>query len=226
MQRRNMQMSVRETMKKRGARLSLALLFVVGTVVSVSVGAEQSAFASCAPAGSGYTYTITAGCYSVEVYSKCLTFGSYEDSGGVTYAVECADIYATVQSDDTVDVWGEGEFSCQGEHPQCAGMNVIDSFTATLTDTQIPPPNTNTTTENSGGWQCNPTVGACPDGGHKELGTPHVTYSGVGKISTDYTIEPAGEAILVAGAPATFKSPYFATPQITIQITQPSSPPE
>jgi|SRR3984957_5190882 len=206
-----MHIAVRKPVRKRGVRLLFALLFVIGTTVSLSLGTQHYASAaSCLTSNGNYTYTIASGCDSVEVYSKCQTFGSY--SG--TNAVECADIYAT-NDNGNIWVWGEGEFSCQGEQPQCAGMNVSDSITGivyqenTGTDDGFGP-------LDSGGWQCNPNAGACPNGGHKELGTPKKNYQAYAHHSVQYTSEPAGEAILINGAPSTSKSTYFATPQITI----------
>jgi hypothetical protein len=122
---------------RKAARILLALVCIVGIMVSVSAATEQHALAlSCSPAPpttgtvEGYEvttlkYTIGAMCSNVEVDHQCEDIGSH---GGVD-AIECADIWMSF-STANINLWGDGEYYCQGPfgYKQCAAMSVDQIF--------------------------------------------------------------------------------------------------
>jgi hypothetical protein len=88
-------------------------------------------------------------------------------------AIICTDIYASwtaasVTSSGRFDVWGTGEYYCQGASQQCKGMNVKNSLAIWAYATQTPEgpvsgpifPDSPTDTESSNSYTCSTT--SCP----------------------------------------------------------------
>jgi hypothetical protein len=141
----------------------------------------------------------------------CKAIGTSTNGG--TSAVECADIYVnTPTSSGWADIWGEGEYYCQGQHPQCLGMNVENSIV--VSSSTFGPPDT----ESSGNFKCNPNVGACPNGGRQFVGTPHVPVQENNHAAV-YAFDPAGEVISINGASsASHSTSELDTQPMNLQI--------
>ncbi len=164
--------------------------------------------ASCTPVQKGSQWWIPYGCSGVIIPAshRCYQLGSTTDSAGTTDADECADISAANDGGSTgyAQLWGEGEFYCQGVYSQCQGMNVNIDFSYTV-DNSI-----------GGAWTapernytCNPNPGpACPDGGRALISTEHATvlttqcdttyswdpYDGWNGLAQVISVTPAGVA--------------------------------
>ncbi len=169
-------------------RIMLALVFTLGTAASVTIATQSPARASIpcnAAQDSSGEWWVPYGCSGVPIPGahKCAETGYGSDaSGNPTWAVECADIYATDNSSTTY-VWGEGEFYCQGEYAQCQGMNVSVDFSAT--DSLF-----GAYTAPIRNYQCNPSIGACPNGGRAMVSTAHFTDKYADCVDT-YSWDPA-----------------------------------
>ncbi len=146
-------------------RIVLALLCTLGTAASVSVATQNSAqAATCTPtfSKSAGVWYVPYGCNGVGIPGshKCQYTGAINESVGLTETVECADIVATNTSSAT-QIWGEGEFYCQGAYVECQAMSVsvYDIVGATY----------GSPTSHYG---CN---GTCSDGGRAMVSTAHFT---------------------------------------------------
>jgi hypothetical protein len=177
----------------KGVRLLLALFLVVATTAFALVVVEHTAqAATCAAQKEANGYHIPNGCSSVPIPAAhhCMVVGTSND--GTTQGVECADLYATNSAQNEFDVWGEGEFYCQGSHPRCLGMNVEVWFSITVAG--IHP-----ATTTNGTYKCNTTSPACPNGGQAAIATTH--WQGFGPVPANYCVvaqsfEPADGAIV------------------------------
>ncbi|HEX5119441.1 MAG TPA: hypothetical protein VFW65_29980 [Pseudonocardiaceae bacterium] len=142
---------------------------------------QTTANAASCVTESGGTWFVGKGCTSVEIpgVHVCADIAPGENT-----AIECTDLAAT-DTASAHEIWGVGEFYCQGAHPQCQGMNVkvglswTDLHSGTQHISALRP------------YMCNPTVGACPNGGRAMVSTAHSS------VFTDcfqlYTFLPAGE---------------------------------
>jgi hypothetical protein len=194
--------TLRKHLTTRSLRFLLSLLVVLAGAVSISVATPHAAQAATPPppppcvSGSGTSFTVHRGCASQRIPGAhaCANIGP---STGATTAVQCADLYAT-DTTGGVELWGEGEFYCQGASPQCAGMNVNIGFSYTDLDTGAE------STGNPRNYTCNPTVGACSNGGKAEVSTAHSS------VPQDcfqlYSWEPVGNVISVKGVSGAYHS--------------------
>lgn len=188
---------------RRGVRVLLALFLVLGAAIFVSAATPRTALASSCVTNSGNNQVqFSQGCYSIPITHSCQVIGY--SSGGGTQAVECADIYVTWASDSAdPEMWGVGEFYCQGVYAQCAGMNVISRVNVSPDLSVIEGgPGGGGTLSNR--YLCNPSVGACPNGGRAQVSSGHISdYSelpeepGVGACYTVTATEPAGNVIAI-----------------------------
>jgi hypothetical protein len=180
----------------RSLRFLLSLLVVLAGAVSISLATPHAAQAATCVSGSGTSFSVSRGCASQRIPGAhvCANVGP---SSGATTAVQCSDLYATDTSSG-VELWGEGEFYCQGASPQCAGMNVNIGFSYTDVDTGAE------VTGDARNYKCNPTVGACPNGGQAAVATLH---SSVPQDCFNlYSWEPTGNVISVKGASSAYHS--------------------
>lgn len=176
---------------RRGLRLLLALLLALGTTVAGSVTTQHAAqAATCVPAQESSGWHVGYGCGSERIPAAhhCMIVGISND--GSTEGVECADIYVTDTADAT-QIWGEGEYYCQGSHPQCLGMRVTVwvSVNAVAYIGSVP------ATSVEGTYSC---TTSCPNGGQADVSTTHVGPNLVGR-GTCYSVqsfEPADGATI------------------------------
>jgi hypothetical protein len=152
---------------RRGVKILCALFIVLGAVVSVSVETQHTAeAASCLAFQSQGDWHVPFGCSNVRIASgnqsahHCIVVGKSAD--GKTQGVECADLYVT-NTKTVGDIWGEGEFSCSGAHPQCLGMNVE----VWVSEHEIDPASTA-----KGAYEC--TTSGCPNGHAADVSTSHL----------------------------------------------------
>jgi hypothetical protein len=196
----------------RGARILLALFITFGSVVFATAATSGAAWAA-----SGCTATLDDGdyvisqsvtCYGLQVVHECVTIGSTSN----TSAVECSDVYANTDSgNDTAQLWGNGEYYCQGTYSQCEGMNVKNTFSL----------NSNSS---SASFTCNDTSSLCPNGSRQNVGTAKVQVSEVNQyfpVDTPvcYSVtasDPAGNVIAVYGASSAFHASSAETTAIEV----------
>jgi hypothetical protein len=205
----------------RGAGLLLALLVVIGSTVSVSLGTQQSALAAgCDPTGnamSGYYFPV-ATCYTYQVAHLCEVIGTLPANGN--QAVVCTDIYtawSTNEDPETFDIWGDGEYYCQGPSEQCKGMNVKNTLDVSAGTVAIGDGNPSES-ESSPTYTCSTT--SCPNGAREKVATTH--YMGAGPAFPPLGAQqppcfvvtatvPQGDAILVNGTTTAYH-PTFDFP--------------
>jgi hypothetical protein len=208
---------------RNGPRSLLALFVLLLATVFASFMTQQAAQAAAAspsavqPAAacvvpynsSAGAWEVPWGCSSGEVAGAhvCAYVGP---STGASTAVECTDIYVTNNSSAT-EMWGEGEFYCQGSHPQCLGMNVNVGLSQTNED------NGSIVTGPAQNYKCNPGVGACPTSGRAMVSTGHDAIHS-NTCYEAYTWDPAGNVISVNGASAAYHSASELDSPKTLQI--------
>jgi hypothetical protein len=187
-------------------RLLIAALFTLGTMISISVATQGSALAAaCDPTGGVFP---NGNCSNYVVSHKC---EQISPSSNADQADICTDIYASwtqasATGEGSVDIWGEGEYYCQGSSEQCKGINGQNSVSVTATtftgSSEIHP----TDSESSADYTCSTT--ACPLGGRAMVATTHVTNIIPSAFDIDlgsYTLcysatatIPTGDAVLVS----------------------------
>lgn len=189
------------TLKRGGVRLLLLMSLVIGSLAGVSLAAQQPAMAAagCAgiPGGNGDLLFHAAGpCYTVPVAHKCEAIGTL---GNGNQADICTDIYTSYDT-TRYEIWGTGEYYCQGPSVQCKGIHAGNTMTITLSLDAIangdPDPHNPYT---SPSYECSTT--SCPNGDRAKLSTGHYgTTKGGGAfcVGAQATI-PTGDAILVQG---------------------------
>jgi hypothetical protein len=188
-----------------GLRLLLFVSLVLSATAGVSLAAQLPAMASsCAAIASGngnLLFHAAGPCYTVPVAHKCEAIGTL---GNGNQAVVCSDIYTSYDTTH-FEIWGTGQYYCQGPAVQCKGIHAGNTLVITLSLDAIangnPEPNNPL---GSPSYQCSTT--SCPNGGHVQLSTGHYgAAKGAGAfcIGAQATI-PAGDAILVQGASTAF----------------------
>jgi hypothetical protein len=186
----------RTAQRDRRLRLLLALLLVLGATVSVSVAAQRSALAAkvnCAPQEDGDgEWHVLVGCASIRIPAahNCAIIGS--SFNNETLGIECADLYVT-NTDSAQQIWGEGEFYCQGPNPKCLGMNVTVWISARG--------NGFVAATAKGSYVCN-TRPSCPDGGEAKVATSHLDV-GENCVLT-HSFEPVDGARITTGPFTTY----------------------
>jgi hypothetical protein len=176
----------RKNLAHRGTKIMCALLVVLGGVVAVSVETTHTAQAAdCLAFQSESNWDIPFGCSGVRIPAAhhCMVVGKSAD--GKTQGVDCADLYVT-NTKTTEDIWGEGEFSCSGAHPQCLGMKVE----VWASENEDPPAVTV-----SGSYGC--TTTGCPNGRAADVSTTHMPVDN-GCFSA-YSFEPADQQTVSTG---------------------------
>jgi hypothetical protein len=186
----------------KGVRLLAAALFVLGVMVSVSAATQSAALAAgCSPSGNNYP---TANCYNYSVSHVC---EEISPSGDADQANICTDIYtswtqASATSSGSFDIWGVGEYYCQGASAQCKGINGQNS----LAISEVAG-GSGSFSESSRDYTCSTT--ACPDGGRAQVATAHLTgtipsaIGAMGKPNQCFTVTAtvsSGDAILTNDA--------------------------
>ena len=207
----------------RGSGLLLSLLFVIGSTVSVSLGTQQSALAAtsgCAPTGdamSGYYFPV-ATCSTYPVVHLCEVIGTLSANGN--QALVCTDIYtswATNVDPATFDIWGDGEYYCQGASGQCKGMNVKNTLDVSPGAVALEEGNPSES-ESSLSYTCGGAT-SCPNGKRVFLATTHYAgdvlntpqFGGQLPPPACYVVTatvPQGDAILVNGTTAAYHPPF------------------
>jgi hypothetical protein len=163
---------LRRGVTHRGTRLLFALVLALGMTVFASMATQQSAHAAVGPA-------------AVNLAHKCETIGTAPNGN---QAVVCSDINMAVGSAGT-QVWGTGEYFCQGPSVQCAGIHASNNLT-------VPGHGTMGTQPFQG------TTAGCPDGGRARVSTTHFTvFSGCFTVTG--TVDDSA-AILVNGSSTAF----------------------
>lgn len=168
-------------------------------------GPGSALAAGCAPSGGQFP---NGNCYNYVVSHVC---EQISPSSNADQADICTDIYASwTQASSTgegsLDIWGEGEYYCQGSSGQCKGIHAENTISVTadkFTGNQEVPV---TYSESSIDYTCSTT--ACPDGSRAMLGTTHYTSTIPSALDLDlgsYTLcydatatIPSGDAILVS----------------------------
>jgi hypothetical protein len=103
-------------------------------------------------------------------------------------AVVCNDINKAATAGG-FELWGTGEYFCQGPSVQCKGIHASNSLITSFGDAQSP------------AFSCSTT--ACPNGGRAMVSTAHVFVPAGFCVVAVATI-PAGDAILVNGTSTAF----------------------
>jgi hypothetical protein len=188
-------------------RLVLALFVVLAGVVSVSLVTQSTASAaSCVSQSSDGVWNIAKGCFSTEIPGAHVCA---DITPGENTAIECTDLVVT-DANGTAQMWGEGEFYCQGAHPQCLGMNVKVGFSWTDFN------NAQQDVSDAKPYVCNPSTNACPNGGRAMVAAAHDT------VFTDcfnaYTWLPAGNVISVQGVGSAYHSPSELDSPKTLEV--------
>jgi hypothetical protein len=156
-----------------GPRLLLALVLALGMTVLVSTATQQSAHAAVSPAAVGVAH-------------QCETIGTASNGN---QAVVCSDINATPVAGGT-EIWGTGEYFCQGPSVRCAGISSSNNLTVLGFGTMGTAP-----------FHCSTT--GCPNGGRAEVSTTHFFVGAGTCVLATGTVDGAA-AILVNGASAAF----------------------
>lgn len=128
-----------------GTRLLFALVLTLGMIVFASVATQRSAHAGVAPAAIGIAH-------------QCETIGTAPNGN---QAVVCSDINDT-RVPGGIEVWGTGEYFCQGPSVQCAGISASNNLLGTNPTFSV----------GNTPYQCRTT--ACPNGGRAMVSTQHV----------------------------------------------------
>jgi hypothetical protein len=201
---------------RRGVRLLLAVLLALGAAVSVSAATQGSArAAACDPVNGQFP---NGNCYNYVLSHVC---EQISPSSNADQADICTDIYASwtaasYSSQGTLDIWGVGEYYCQGASVQCKGVNASNTLAVTGH-----PAGGGTThaSESSGTYMCSTT--SCPNGGRVKWPTGHFTApiaSGVNEGTKSYTAcydlsstIPSGNAILVSDTSTAYHPLYDFT---------------
>lgn len=171
---------LRRELTYRAPRLLLALLVALGMTVFASVATQRSAHATGLPAA------------TVGVSHKCEVVNTLSNGN---QAVVCTDINMA-NTPTGVEVWGTGEYFCQGPSVQCKGIHANNTLTfrdltGTLRVLQNQP------------FQCSTT--ACPNGGRAMVSTSHLGISGL-CVTVTATVTTSA-AILVNGTSTAFHPP-------------------
>jgi hypothetical protein len=160
----------------------------------------------CTPYKLNGDWYVNYGCKNVEIPAShiCAAIDNGATVNGVK-AIQCADIY--VSNDDTndpptypwADIWGEGEFYCQGPngYVHCGGMNVNVGMSYAIflgghagVGTTLPRRN----------YKCNPNPGpACPTSGRAMLASVHSGEVENSACWQTYAWLPAGNTIAIDG---------------------------
>jgi len=165
-------------------RILLTLFLTLGAAVSLSVATQHAALASGCLSGGNGTYAVAFGCDNVRIPAAHHCMEVAHSSNGQTEGIECADLYVT--NDANQEMWGEGEFYCQGASPQCLGKSVTiwasakDNGSAGPADTE------------HGGYAC--TTSGCPNGGQARVSTAH--FIGLAGCIPTYSFEPKDGATI------------------------------
>jgi hypothetical protein len=167
------------------ARLLLAMLVIMVSIVSVSVATQRSALAAspCALATTPphqalgtettaeptYYVTRTQVCATTPVPDAhaCMTL----PPGGSLVGIQCTNLDFSIASSGEIDVWAVGTYYCQGSGglQQCQGMQVSDEFAYKFQD----PPTGETNVTGTGSYNC--TTTGCPSGSNKAaVSSPHL----------------------------------------------------
>jgi hypothetical protein len=171
-------------------RTLVAAVCALGIAIPVSVvipATAAHASSACDAIGSGNSWTVPYGCTSVLIPGshKCVALVDvFLSSGLFEEADECADIYAQNTS-GVEQVWGVGEFYCQGQYTQCQGMNVTVDMSWSEGSLEA-------ATTAPAHYKCNPSPGpACP-GGRKPVSTTrgNADDSGAGDCVNTYSWDP------------------------------------
>jgi len=173
--------------RTRIVRAVFALLGAAAMAVPLSAAAPSSAHAaaaSCSITVQNGVFEIAYGCGGglISASHACQQTGIVVNTDGTTTTDECADV-AVADNAGGAQVWGEGEFYCQGDETECQGMNVsVYVYVENSSGTDYTSPATN--------YKCNPTIGFCPDGGRAMVSSPHFTATR-GTCYFSYAIDPA-----------------------------------
>jgi hypothetical protein len=169
-------------------RITFSLLFVIGVAIplSAAVPAASARAATCTPTLASGVWKVPYGCGGVILSTshRCQQTGIIANTGGYgpTTTDECADI-AVSNSSGGPQIWGEGEFYCQGAATECQGMNVsVDYKITAVSGDNYSSPNRN--------YKCNPDVGFCPIGKHAMVATQHFGASR-NSCYFAYSVDPA-----------------------------------
>jgi hypothetical protein len=180
----------------RIARIIAAAVFALGIALPVSAAipaaAAQASSCSQVPWKAFGDWYLPYGCSGLLPASHvCVEYpGVGMVNGSAIQPIQCADIaYKNVDYnngfDDSGELWGEGEFYCQGEATECQGMNVsVYDKVENSSGTDYTSPNSN--------YKCNPDVGFCPDGGRVKVSTQHFAASR-GKCYFASSVDPADD---------------------------------
>jgi hypothetical protein len=178
--------------RTRVGRIAAVAVCVLGFAVPLSVAipstAAHAAGACSAILLHGNEWDVPYGCTNVPIPGshECAQIGEDPTSteGVYTTANECADIYANNTSGQKA-VRGVGEFYCQGEYPQCQGMNVT-------VDLWFAPGDGGSYTLTPVNYKCNPSPGpACPTSGREYVYTQAGDQDSGGDCITAYSFLPA-----------------------------------
>jgi hypothetical protein len=166
---------------------------------ATSAPAGEAAPSACAAqestSANATWYIPSAGCGSVIPSShNCKIIATSADTSAtsLTQGVECVSVYTKWTSPDSAQIWGEGQFYCQGENSQCLRMNVaidlsvidIDKGAAAVT---VPLKN----------YSC---AADCPAIGRAVVDTERVVVTPTSHCYQTFAWEPVGNVVGVNGA--------------------------
>jgi len=169
---------------------------------------QQPASASCAVSSGGTAPLGT--CFNVGLAHKCEQIGPTLSNGNT--ADICVDITTSWTSgpgiNGSLDIWGTGEYYCQGPSTQCKGIHGQNSLRVVAGATAASEFDFSST-QSSRDYTCSTT--SCPDGGRAMVSTTHYT-GGIADFHPNpcFTVTetiPTGNAILVNGTSTAFHPP-------------------
>jgi hypothetical protein len=169
-------------------RILLTLLCTagfVGSVTAVTQSSAQAATVNCAgtspSAGVFYVYYGQSSCV-VPISHKCMQVGS---AAGSETADECADISVN-NTGSSVQIWGTGEFYCQGASGKCDEIDVTVGASATDENAGSP-----VTVHTPSPYVC---TSGCPNGSRADVSTAHINAAH--DCYWLYSWDPTGEKFI------------------------------
>lgn len=190
-----------------GLRLLLFVSLVLSAAAGVSVAAQQPAIADAPCTGTpafpppNLAFNAKGPCYTVPVVHKCEVIGTLSNGNK---AVICTTIYTSYDMTH-YEIWGTGEYYCQGPSVQCKGIHAGNNLVITLSLSAIangsPDPDN---PMGSPSYMCSTT--SCPNGNPVVLSTGHygATKGGGSFCVGAKATVPSGIAILVQGTSTAF----------------------
>ncbi|MBO0883564.1 MAG: hypothetical protein J2P17_25170 [Mycobacterium sp.] len=190
----------------RGAKLLLAFLLAAGATAFALLGVQQPASAAACTVSAGGTAP-QGTCYNVQLAHKCESIGTLPNGNEADICVDIWTSWSTGSgTNGTLELWGTGEYYCQGPSTQCKGINGQNSLRVDAGATALAGAN-ESSTQQSRDYTCSTT--SCPAGGRAMVSTTHAQgyatrFPLANACFTATETIPTSNAILVNGTSTAF----------------------